>query len=96
MTAIAVRFEWHAGCPLRKGTALLHCPLLAANRPDPCNKVNQIYKWKKQLLDGAVSVFEDGGATPAGAASEAQVDLLYQQIGQLKVENDFLSRKLGK
>jgi len=43
-----------------------------------------------------VSVFEDGGATPAGAASEAQVDLLYRQIGQLKVENDFLSRKLGK
>jgi hypothetical protein len=31
-----------------------------------------------------------------GPASEAQVDLLYRQIGQLKVENDFLSRKLGK
>jgi hypothetical protein len=29
-------------------------------------------------------------------ASSAQVDLLYRQIGQLKVENDFLSRKLGK
>jgi hypothetical protein len=25
-----------------------------------------------------------------------QVDLLYRQIGQLKVENDFLARKLGK
>ena len=57
---------------------------------------NQIYNWKKQLLDGAVSVFEDGGSASAGAASEAQVDLLYRQIGQLKVENDFLSRKLGK
>jgi transposase-like protein len=54
---------------------------------------NQIYAWKKQLLDGATSVF-DGGVAPA--ASEAQVDLLYRQIGQLKVENDFLSRKLGK
>ena len=31
-----------------------------------------------------------------GVASEAQVDLLYRQIGQLKVENDFLARKLGK
>jgi hypothetical protein len=31
-----------------------------------------------------------------GAASEAQVDFLYRQIGQLKVENDFLARKLGK
>jgi transposase len=58
---------------------------------------NQIYAWKKQLLDGAASVFE-GGVTAAaeGTASEAQVDLLYRQIGQLKVENDFLARKLGK
>jgi transposase len=31
-----------------------------------------------------------------GGASEAQVDVLYRQIGQLKVENDFLARKLGK
>ena len=57
---------------------------------------NQIYAWKKQLLDGAASVFEAGGAAVEGPASEAQVDLLYRQIGQLKVENDFLSRRLGK
>jgi transposase-like protein len=57
---------------------------------------NQIYNWKKQLLDGAASVFEDGGTAAEGTASEAQVDLLYRQIGQLKVENDFLARKLGK
>jgi transposase-like protein len=57
---------------------------------------NQIYNWKKQLLDGAVSVFEGGGAAAEGRVSEAQVDLLYRQIGQLKVENDFLARKLGK
>ncbi len=57
---------------------------------------NQIYNWKKQLLDGAASVFEGGGAAAAGTAGEAQVDVLYRQIGQLKVENDFLARKLGK
>ena len=51
---------------------------------------NQI--WKKQLLDGAASVFEGGGAAAEGTAGEAQVDLLYRQIGQLKVENDFLAR----
>ena len=56
---------------------------------------NQIYNWKKQLLDGAASVFE-GGAAAEGPAGEAQVDVLYRQIGQLKVENDFLARKLGK
>jgi len=55
---------------------------------------NQIYNWKKQLLEGAASVFE-GGASSEGATNEAQVDLLYRQIGQLKVENDFLARKLG-
>ena len=57
---------------------------------------NQIYNWKKQLLDGATSVFEGGGAAVEGTASEAQVDVLYRQIGQLKVENDFLARRLGK
>src|SRR5467141_2888012 len=57
---------------------------------------NQIYNWKKQLLDGAASVFEGGGSAVVGTASEVQVDLLYRQIGQLKVENDFLARKLGK
>src|SRR6202022_2572292 len=56
---------------------------------------NQIYSWKKQLLDGAAGVFEGGGGA-GGTANEAQVDVLYRQIGQLRVENDFLARKLGK
>ena len=33
---------------------------------------NQIYNWKKQLLDGAAGVFEGGGAAAEGLASEAQ------------------------
>ncbi len=33
---------------------------------------NQIYNWKKQLLDGAAGVFEGGGAAAEGMASEAQ------------------------
>src|SRR6201981_2163409 len=48
---------------------------------------NKIHNGKKQLLDRAVSVFE-GGAPAEGAPNEAQVDILYRQIGQLKVEND--------
>jgi hypothetical protein len=39
-------------------------------------------------------VFE-GGAAAEGAINEAPIDLLYRQIGQLKVENDFLARELG-
>ena len=57
---------------------------------------NQIYAWKNQLLDGAAGVFEGTGAASEDSVSAAQFDLLYRQIGQLKVENDFLSRKLGK
>jgi transposase len=49
---------------------------------------NQIYNWKKQLLEGAASVFE-GSASAEAAANETQLDLLYRQIGQLKVANDF-------
>ena len=57
---------------------------------------NQIYNWKKQLLDGAAGVFEGSRTAAEGTAGEAQVDVLYRQIGQLKVENDFLARRLGK
>jgi transposase-like protein len=55
---------------------------------------NQLHNGKKQLLDGAASVFQGGGSAE-GASHEAQVDHLYRQIGQLKVETDFLARKLG-
>ena len=49
--------------------------------------------WKRQLLDGATELFDKGRKTHKQA--EAQTDELYRQIGQLKVENDFLARKLG-
>nr|WP_144428251.1 IS3 family transposase [Azospirillum thiophilum] len=51
-----------------------------------------VNEWKRQLVDGACGVFEKGGGR-AEKATEAVTDELYKQIGQLKVENDFLSRK---
>ncbi len=56
----------------------------------------EIYAWKKLLLEGAAGVFEAGGVGADEKAGEAQVGELYRQIGQLKVENDFLSKRLGK
>ncbi len=54
---------------------------------------NMITTWKRALLDGASDVFDKG--RKSRKKSEAQVDELHRQIGKLKVENDFLSRKLG-
>lgn len=49
--------------------------------------------WKRQLLESAADIFDKNNNAKKQAA--AQTDDLYRQIGQLKVENDFLSRKLG-
>ncbi|TVP98249.1 MAG: hypothetical protein EA359_18570 [Balneolaceae bacterium] len=56
---------------------------------------NQISKWKREFLDHAEQAF-DGAAS--GSDDSEQVDLkeLYSQIGQLKVENDFLKKSLRK
>lgn len=54
---------------------------------------SQITQWKKQLLDAAEQVF----SVRAAADRQQQEELtqkLYQQIGQMKVELDFLQKKL--
>ncbi len=56
---------------------------------------NQITSWKAQLLEGAAGVF---GAGPSEASTAPAVDLksLHAKIGELTLENDFLSGALGK
>ena len=55
---------------------------------------SQIHAWKKALVEGAPQLFDQGTGKP-DKDQEALVNQLYQQIGQLKVERDFLSRKSG-
>ena len=52
-----------------------------------------ISNWKRSLLDGAADIFDKG--QKSRKQNESQVDELYRQIGQLKVEKDFLSKKLS-
>lgn len=53
---------------------------------------NQITTWKKEFLSKAASVFEK--ETNQDKQEAQDVEKLYAQIGQLKVENDFLKKKL--
>ena len=56
---------------------------------------SQIHAWKKPALEGAASLFaRSGGAVEAGAADEARLATLYEKIGQLTVERDFLANGL--
>ena len=54
---------------------------------------NQITQWKKQLLDAAEQVFSVRQAADRQQQEELTARL-YQQIGQLKVELDWLKTKL--
>ena len=54
----------------------------------------QIQAWKEILLEGASGVF-NGNYGKGQKSDEALVARLYQQIGQLKVERDFLAERSG-
>jgi transposase-like protein len=51
-----------------------------------------INNWKRQLLGGVSELFERGNKTlSVEAETQDQINELYRQIGQLKVERDFLA-----
>lgn len=55
---------------------------------------NLIMEWKKHALAGLPQVLSDRRARTEKAEAELQAQL-YQQIGQLKVELDWLKKKVG-
>ncbi len=54
----------------------------------------QIQAWKKALTEGAAGVFGNGKEQKA-KDDAALVARLYQEIGQPKVERDFLAERSG-
>ena len=54
----------------------------------------QIQAWKKALVEGASGVFGSGKEQNT-KSDDALVARLYQEIGQLKVERDFLAERSG-
>jgi transposase len=56
---------------------------------------SQIRTWKKALAESAAGIF--GGDQAQTKKDDASlIAQLYQQIGQLKVERDFLDNALGR
>ena len=52
-----------------------------------------VQKWKKIILERSAGLFSLK-EVKGGKSNEKKVDELYKQIGQLKVENDWLKKKL--
>ncbi len=53
-----------------------------------------INNWKRQVLEEASSLFEKGSElAKVDESQQAQINELYRQIGQLKVERDFLASR---
>ena len=53
---------------------------------------SQISNWRKRAMDGLVGIFR-GKRDKSFKENEKLIDELYRQIGQLKVENDWLKKK---
>ena len=54
----------------------------------------QIGQWKKEIQEQARTLFE-GKRGPKPVAAHQEPDLLYSEIGKLKVELDWLKKKSG-
>jgi transposase len=53
----------------------------------------QVSAWRKELLDRAAELFEDGRKRKQAAESEVAAEELYAQIGRLKMEVEWLKKK---
>lgn len=55
---------------------------------------NQVTNWKRQAAEGMPSLFADRRSRPEANEETLKAEL-YQQIGEMKVELDWLKKKSG-
>ena len=56
---------------------------------------SQIHQWKRLVLDGVEGLFGSVGRPKKAEADEVSVPELYEQIGRLKMELEWLKKKVG-
>jgi transposase-like protein len=57
---------------------------------------SQIQEWKKRLLQGAETLFASAQERQPRAANEPDVAELFEQIGRLKMELEWLKKKAAR
>lgn len=57
---------------------------------------NQVSAWRQTLIERAGELFEDGRRKPGGAEADASCEELYEQIGRLKMEVEWLKKKAAQ
>ena len=55
---------------------------------------NQITRWKKQLQEGIKEIFSTNSSSKSSSKDEKLQAKLYQEIGRLKVELDWLKKRI--
>lgn len=55
---------------------------------------NQISQWKRQLLEEGANLFKRNGKSAKGESGEGAAEL-YEQIGRLKMELEWLKKKVA-
>ena len=54
----------------------------------------QVKQWKRQLREGGAGVFENGHSSTNGQTEKLETEL-YEQIGRLKMELEWLKKKVA-
>ena len=58
---------------------------------------SQISRWRKMLVEGGLDTFKHGNSKEAKSKKQEKKDAaFYQEIGELKMENSWLKKKLNR
>lgn len=56
---------------------------------------NQVSQWKKEFVSSSPRIFDKDDLGKKEKSEEALINELYRQIGELRVDNEYLKKKVG-